>query len=294
LFLSKKGFKCFVFNIYNMCAIVNTIRLVKGKGAMKKFAMGNIHGTVLFIDIKNFLGISGILNPKNTCQFVMQVIEPLSDSIQNHHGYVCQIQGDAIMAVFGLEKKDDHHAYYAVECALEMQKILNMINPVKINDICIPVSARIGICSGDLYACQLYVAGKREFTVLGKTVNLASRYQKINKYYDTKILIDESVFAYIKNDIVTRKLDKIEIEGCKELVQVYEVVFFRVTGNEEDTLKKAHYEKGLAYYFQGNWDEAIECFSRVAENKASYLMIKRCKYNKALQEFSLTDDETHK
>ena len=261
---------------------------------MKKIATGDMQGTVLFIDIKNFLGISGILNPKKTCQFVMQVIEPLSDSIQNHHGYVCQIQGDAIMAVFGLEKKNERHAYHAVECALEMQKILNALNPIKINDICIPVSARIGICSGDLYACEIRVAGKREFTVLGKTANLASRYQKINKYFGTKILIDETVFAYIKNDIVTRKLDKVEIDGCAELVQVYEVIFSRITSDEEDTLKKTHYEKGLAYYLQGNWDEAIEYFSRVEEDQASYLMIKRCKYNKALQEFSLTDDETHK
>lgn len=269
-------------------------KICEEKGAMKKFATGDIQGTVLFIDIKNFLGISGILTPKETCQFVMQVIEPLSDSIQDHHGYVCQIQGDAIMAVFGLEKPDNNHADNAIECALEMQKILDTINPVKINNICVPLSARIGVCSGALYACDIHFAGKREFTVLGKTVNLASRYQKINKYYGTKILIDESVFAYIKSDIVTRKLDRVEIEGCAERVQVYEVLFTRLTSDAEETLKKAHYEKGLTHYLQGNWDEAIECFSRVAENKASYLMIKRCKYHKALHEFSLTDEETHK
>ncbi len=261
---------------------------------MKKFAIGDMRGTVLFIDIKNFLGISGILSPKETCQFVMRVIEPLSDSIQDHNGYVCQIQGDAIMAVFGLEESDNNHVDNAIECALEMQKILGTINPIKINNICIPLAARIGICSGDLYACDIRVAGKKEFTVLGKTVNLASRYQKINKYYGTKILIDESVFAYIKNDIVTRKLDRVEIEGCIERIQVYEVLFTRQTDDAEETLKKAHYEKGLTHYLQGNWDEAIKCFSRVAENKASYLMIKRCKYHKALRVFSLTDDENHK
>jgi len=266
----------------------------EGIRAMRKFVTGDIQGTVLFIDIKNFLGISEILHPKEICQFIMQVIEPLSDSIKDHHGYVCQIQGDAIMAVFGLEKEDRRHADNAVECALEMQKILDEINPVKVNGICIPVSARIGICSGEIYGCRIHVAGKREYTVLGKTVNLASRYQKINKYYGTKILIDETVFAYIKNDIVTRKLDKVEIEGCTELIQVYEVIFPRVSSNENDRLKKVHYEKGLTHYLQGNWDEAIECFSRVAENKASYHMINRCKYHKALQEFSLTDDKTHK
>ncbi len=261
---------------------------------MKEFATGDMQGTILFIDIKNFLGISGILSPKETCQFIMRVIEPLSDSIQDHSGYVCQIQGDAIMAVFGLEESDNDHTHNAINCALDMQKILATLNPVRINNICIPVAARIGICSGDLYACYIHIAGKKEFTVLGKTVNLASRYQKINKYYGTKILIDELVFAYIKNEIVTRKLDKVEIEGCVERVQVYEVLFSRLTRDTEEALKRAHYEKGLTYYLQGNWDDAIECFSRVAEDKASYLMIKRCKYRKALYQFSLTDDENHK
>ncbi|MCF7832824.1 MAG: diguanylate cyclase [Candidatus Marinimicrobia bacterium] len=258
---------------------------------MKKFARGNMRGTVLFIDIKNFLGISGILSPKETCQFVMEVIEPLSDSIQEHHGYVCQIQGDAIMAVFGLEKPQNNHADNAIECALEMQKILSSINPVKINKIRIPLSARIGICSGDLYACDINVAGRKEFTVLGKTVNLASRYQKINKFYNTKILIDEAVFAYIKNEIVTKKLDKVEIEGCSERTQIYEVLFAGANSNLDAFQRKVHYEKGLTHYLQGNWDEAIECFSRIAEDNASYLMIKRCKQRKALLESSLSSEK---
>lgn len=249
---------------------------------MKEIAIGDVQGTVLFIDIKNFLGISGVLSPKETCQFIMQVVEPLSDSIKEHHGHVCQVQGDAIMAVFIQVEQEDDHARKAIECALEMQKILDHLNPVCISNINVPLSARIGICSGEMYGCYIRVAGRKEYTVLGKTVNLASRYQKINKYYNTKILIDDSVFAYIKNEITTRKLDKVNIEGCDNAIQIYEVLYSRYAQNEDEVRKKIHYEKGLTCYLQGNWDDAIEWFSRVEEDKASYLMIKRCKERKAL------------
>ena len=256
---------------------------------MKEIAIGDVRGTVLFIDIKNFLSISGILSPKEICQFIMHVIEPLSDSIKEHHGYVCQVQGDAIMAVFIQVEQEGDHALYAIECALEMQEILDLLNPVVISNINVPLSARIGVCSGKMYGCYIRVAGKKEYTVLGKTINLASRYQKINKYYNTKILIDDSVFAYIKNDVTTRKLDRIDIEGCKDAVQVYEVLYFRQAMNEDETTKKIHYEKGLTCYLQGNWDDAIEWFSRVEEDKASYLMIRRCKEKKALSSPGQTD-----
>ncbi|MEA2076824.1 MAG: adenylate/guanylate cyclase domain-containing protein [Candidatus Marinimicrobia bacterium] len=259
---------------------------MKDVKAMKEIATGDTQGTVLFIDIKNFLGISGILSPKETCQFIIQAIEPLSESIKDHNGYVCQIQGDAIMAVFVQMKAEGKHAIHAIECALELQMILDTLNPIHVGNIRVPLSARVGLCSGDLYSCYINVADRREFTILGKTVNLASRYQKLNKYYDTKILIDESVFAYIKNDIVTRKLDKVKIEGCNETIQIHEVLFSRTAKDKNSIREKADYEKGLAKYLQGDWDDAITCFSRVEEDRASYCMIKRCKERKAFFEFS--------
>ncbi len=259
---------------------------MKDVKAMKEFATGDIYGTVLFIDIKNFLGISDILSPRETCQFISQVIEPLSESIKDHKGYVCQIQGDAIMAVFVKESTGDKHAIHATECALELQMILDTLNPVHVGNIHVPLSARIGLCSGDLYSCYIKVADRKEFTILGKTVNLASRYQKLNKYYDTKILIDESVFAYIKKDIATRKLDSVNIDGCSETIRIHEVLFSHTMKDNNSIRKKADYKKGLVNYLQGNWDVAIAWFSRVEEDRASYCMIKRCEERKAFVEFS--------
>ena len=258
---------------------------------MKEHSTGKLLGTTLFIDIRNFFGICEVLKPKEIYCFVMRVIEPLAESVQKHHGYVCQVQGDAIMAVFD-GTNNENHAEDAVECALDMQSILDKMNPIKISNIRIPLSAKIGLCTGEMYACYINIKNRREYTVLGKSINLASRYQQINKYYDTKILIDDSVFPYIKKSSITRKLDKIEIEGCAEKKQIYEV-FYTSRSNKDALQTKAHYEKGLACYFQGDWDAAIEWFSMIAEDKASYTMIKRCQERKA-QELSVSVNEENK
>lgn len=255
---------------------------MKGKLKMKRYCTGKLHGTAVFLDIRNFLGISGLLENEEICKFVINVMEPLSDCVVKHGGKVCQIQGDGIMAIFS-EEDNSNHAISAVESALDMQAILDKLNPIEMSGIRIPLKARIGICSGDMYACLLNVQNHREYLVLGKSVNLASRYQNINKHYNTKILVDETVFSYIKQNIITRKLDKIKIEGCCEDKQLYEILYDRC----EDEVKqrvKLHYEKGIVSYLQGNLDDAIHWFSVVSEDKASYLMMERCHEMKLLQE----------
>lgn len=259
---------------------------------MKDFKTGNFKGTVLFIDIRNYLGISNILSPKETCKFIFRVIEPLCDCIKAHNGYICQIQGDAILAIFGLESTAENHASAAVDCALSLQVILNNMNPININHVRVPLSASVGISTGSMYACNIHVGDRREFTVLGRTVNMASRYQKLNKHYNTNILIDETVFAYIKKDIATRKLDKVNIEGCSEPVGLFEVLYLQ-TGSEKYMNKsKLYFKKGLINYIRREWDEAIENFSHVSEDRVCYRMIRFCKERKAFQKFN--DDRLKK
>ena len=242
-----------------------------------EYRIGDLTGSVLFLDIENFMGISDALTPAETYQFIHSVIRPLTDIVRRHNGHICQIQGDAIMALFGHTFSSSEHARSAICCALEQQALVRQLNPVVINKYKIPLSVRIGICSGPLYAVYSDISGKTEYTVLGRTANIASRLQKINKRYNTNILIDESLISYIRNDIVTRKLDYVHPEGCKEVLPVYEVLFLCSEQRTEILRQKDKYEEGLEYYFQGKWEQAISCFSLISEDKASYLMMERCR-----------------
>jgi class 3 adenylate cyclase len=258
---------------------------------MGKPITGNFYGTVLFVDIKNFLNISEILKPEDIRKFILKAIDPMSKCIKEKNGYICQIQGDAILAIFGLDKGSNrNHAKDAIDCGLEIQKTLNKLNPIVIGRLCIPIKTSIGICSGNMYACHINVEGHKEFTVLGRTVNLASRYQKLNKHYGTNILIDETVFAYIKGQIATRKMDNVCIDGCSTPVNLYEVIIVDNVRNKEKAWRKRQYEKGLVYYLREEWDKAMEKFQRVSEDNVYYKMLKRCKGARTAQHIS--DDES--
>jgi len=242
------------------------------------YLIDDFYGSILFLDIKNFLGVSDILTPAETFHFTQKVIRPLADVVLRHEGHICQIQGDAIIAIFGhLDHTMNDHAKRAVLCALQQQDVLKELNPVRIRQHKIPLAGRNGICTGELFAAYSDVSGKIEYTLAGKTINIASRLQKINKRYDTNILIDASVNAYIQKEIVTRKLDVVHLEGCSNTLPIYEVLFLHSEQQPETMRQKETYEQGLEYYFQERWEEAINCFNRIGEDKASYLMLERCK-----------------
>ena len=229
---------------------------------MEKPVLGNIEGSVLFVDIENFLSISELLTPRNLRIFVQKAIKPISQCIINNGGYICQVQGDAILAIFTKSKYQKSHACLAVDCALKVQSILEKLNPIKIHDLLIPLGVNIGICSGKMYSCHIRAGGYKEFTVLGKTVNLASRYQRLNKHYGTNILIDDTVFAYIKQHIATRKLDKVDIDGCSESIRLYEVLFFDRKLDWKSKRREYFNERGLIAYLRNEWNIAIEYFRR--------------------------------
>ncbi|MFO7841659.1 MAG: adenylate/guanylate cyclase domain-containing protein [Fidelibacterota bacterium] len=254
---------------------------MKEKRIMEKFYVGNIDGTVSFLDIENYLGITEFLSPEETHEYISKTISPLADCVKKHQGYVCQVQGDCIMAVFGHNNNCTRHALCAANCALEQQELIEKINPVPVNSYKLPLAARIGISSGPMYACYCETNANADYTVLGKKVNIAARLQKINKRYATNILIDETVFANIKENIITRELDMVKIDGCTETMRLYEVLSTADNCEKEIVNWKEYYEEGLRYYFCGEWNRAIQCFSRIEDDKASYMMIERCKRRKS-------------
>lgn len=244
----------------------------------ERFFKGDIVASVLFLDIQNSLGISAFLEPRGTYEFMKTIMLPLIKCVEDHQGFVCQIQGDALMAVFGHDPGSSiDHAMLAVDCALEMQKIIKRINPVRVRESLNTVSARIGICTGEMYATLMDAFKKLDYTVMGFKVNLASRLEKINKDYDTNILIDHITYAYIRKKVLARAIDKVDICGCSKKIPIYEVISKYGEHSRQDIYLKTCYEQGFRYYERQEWESAIHCFEQIADDKASYTMISRCR-----------------
>src|SRR5215467_5091411 len=123
-------------------------------------------------------------------------------------------------------------------------------------------SVRMGIATGDLVVWTIGSADARSFTVIGDTVNLASRLEGANKVYETSILVDERTFQLAKNDVEGREIDFLTVVGRTEPVRVYEVLGPAGCLSDAKQESCALFAEGLAAYRLRDWDQSERCFEQ--------------------------------
>jgi len=118
------------------------------------------------------------------------------------------------------------------------------------------------------------------YTVIGDNVNLASRLEALNKYYDTNIIIGENTFNLVKNDFITRLVDIVAVKGKNKGVKIYELV--SESGNiDGERLKLINkFNEGVEYYNGRNWIEAQKIFALInkylPDDKPTKNFMERC------------------
>ena len=155
------------------------------------------HATVLFCDLRNFTAFSENLKPPELLALLNRYFEGLVECLIQHGAYIDKFIGDAVMAVFGAPLEHAEDAHCAVRAALDMQRYLDAMNREQAFGN-LRLSMGIGIHSGGVVAGDIGARSRREYTVIGDTVNLASRIEALNKTYGTRILISEDTRAVIR------------------------------------------------------------------------------------------------
>ena len=116
------------------------------------------------------------------------------------------------------------------------------------------------------------------YTVLGDNVNLASRLEGINKYYGTEIIISANTHDLVKDDFEFRMLDKITVKGKTQPLFIYELLAEKGKLNQNLLKIYSAYERGLKFYFDGDWDNCIKYMSAVrhhVNDKAAQVILER-------------------
>ncbi|MBQ1998608.1 MAG: HAMP domain-containing protein [Spirochaetales bacterium] len=178
--------------------------------------------TVMFCDIRSFTSMSENMEPAKVVALLNDYFTRLGKCITKNHGVINKYIGDAIMAIFGAPLESANHALDAYNAALEMRKSLVLLNEDFASKGLPTVRFGIGLHSGSVLAGNIGAEDRMEYTVIGDTVNTASRIESLCKNYDTDLLISGSSAELLKDtDIKLQFVDEAAVRGKTEKVKLY-------------------------------------------------------------------------
>jgi adenylate cyclase len=220
--------------------------------------------SVFFCDLAGFTDLSEAVTPAELLELINGYLQETSECLLEHGAYIDKYIGDAVMAVFGAPLALPHHALSACRGALAAQRILAERNKKLAVTHGRTLGMRIGINSGDMIMGNLGSARKINYTVLGDTVNLASRLEGANKEFGTSIMLGETTSRLVRDELVIRPLTGLRVKGKKTAVQVCELIGEKsdITPLQRQFLDA--YGEGHSLYTSRRFAEAVDAFNRAA------------------------------
>ena len=222
--------------------------------------------TIFFSDIKGFSGISEQLTASAVVNLLNSYFGTVAEVIHAHRGFIDKYIGDAVMAfwVSPFSAGDDHAsdaclaALAQQEAVVQLRAQLPEITGIRRDPP--ELAIRMGIATGEAVVGTIGSDSSRSYTVIGDTVNLASRLESINKLYSTSLIISEETYRMAQRVIEARELDLITVAGKTEPVRIYEAMGRVDEIAPEQIQLREMYANGLAAYRRQDWDEAQRYF----------------------------------
>lgn len=176
--------------------------------------------SVLFADISGFTTLSEEMSPRSVALLLNDYLSRMTDVIFKYEGTLDKYMGDGIMAVFGAPLDMEDHAERAIRAALEMQERLKEWNDERNEGP--ELRIRIGINSGKAVAGEIGSVNKMEYTVLGDTVNTASRLES-GVATPGKVVVGEATRRAVGDTFDVEELGLFSLKGKEKEVEVFEV-----------------------------------------------------------------------
>lgn len=180
--------------------------------------------TVLFSDIRGFTSMSEQMTAQQVSEILNEYFTEMEPIITKYNGIINKFIGDAVMAVFGEPIQDKNHAQNAVKCAYEMLKKVKELRKKWVKENKPKIEIGIGINTGEVFVGNIGSVNRMEYTVIGDTVNLASRLEGYNKIYKTSLLISPTTYEEVKNIVDVIKISNVQIRGKANKINIYEVL----------------------------------------------------------------------
>lgn len=225
--------------------------------------------TFMFTDIQNFTTIAESMEIEKLVEKLANYFEVMTANIHSNRGTVDKYIGDAIMAFWGAPNYIAEHAHLACTSAIECFNLLKNLNQELVFHDFPPLNTRFGIHTGNAIIGNMGYSERLNYTAVGDTVNLASRLEGINKFYDTNIIISNDTYNIMKDEFITRRLDKIIVKGKTSWIAIHELLGKK--GETENSIIEfaGIFNSGVELFYKREWARAIKTFEEAMRMKTA-------------------------
>lgn len=227
--------------------------------------------TIMFSDVRGFTSISESYkhDPQGLITLMNRFLTPLTDVIIEEKGYVDKYMGDAIMAFWNAPLDDAEHELNACEAAIRMLEKIDVVNKAREQEaadgghVYIPLNVGIGLNTGIGVVGNMGSDLKKNYSVLGDSVNLASRLEGQTKEYDFPIIVGSRTALAAKDRFAILELDFIMVKGKSEPEVIYAIA------GREDVMNSGAFQRlrnitieMLGCYRNRDWQGALDAIER--------------------------------
>ncbi|HYU17924.1 MAG TPA: adenylate/guanylate cyclase domain-containing protein [Chloroflexota bacterium] len=219
--------------------------------------------TVLFSDVRGFTTLSHAMEPQALTALLNEYMTAMTDVVFKHDGVLDKYIGDAIMAFWNAPIEQPDHARRACETALDMITTLHQLQADWARRGVPKLELGIGINTGPMVVGNMGSRQRLEYTVLGDTVNVASRLEGLSKEYGTRVVIGEGTREAAGDAYIYRFLDVVAVKGRSEPLRVYEVASRAAQLDPGRAAFLGRFDRGIELYRARRWADAAGLFGEL-------------------------------
>lgn len=237
---------------------MDLVRQLLRRGEVARIGGRDAALTILFTDIAGFTSVSERMAPQQLTDHMAEYFDVMLEELHRECATVDKFVGDAVVAFWGAPEPDPEQGRHAVRAVLRCRERLLEMNEEWERRGLPALPTRFGLNAGEAVVGNVGSPERLNYTVLGDTVNMASRLEALNGRYGTNVLATERVVEAAGTEFAWRLIDRVAVKGKTEAVAIYEPLG-EASSVPAQTMRRAReYESALSAYAQGRFVEAAD------------------------------------